>query len=104
MDKRYSDEQLLRIVDQAMVYMCACPAQVASVMRELRRVHTYQQRCLNLTGTDEIVHQRISDDVRQAHATMETCLTAVLEMEGWDMETMTMPDDLKKQMVQSSQQ
>ncbi len=98
MDKRYSDEQLLRIVDQAMVYQCACPAQVASVMRELRRVEVYQQRCLNLTGTDEAVHQRISEDVRIVHATMEGCLTAVLEMEGWDMETLEMPDNLKKQM------
>jgi len=70
-------------------------------MRELRRVHTYQQGCLNLIGTDAMVHQRISDDVRQVHATMETCLTAILEMEGWDMATLTMPDNLKKQMVES---
>jgi len=49
-----------------------------------------------------MVHQRISDDVRQVHATMETCLTAVLEMEGWDMTTLTMPDNLKKKMVESA--
>jgi len=98
MDKSYSDEQLLRIVDQAMIFQCACPAQVASVMRELRRVDGYQQRCLNLTGTDEAVHRRISDDVRMAHGVMESCLTAVLELEGWDMQTLTMPEGLKKQL------
>lgn len=101
MDKHYSNEQLFRIVDQAMVYQCACPAQVASIMRELRRVDAYQQGCLNLIGTDDAVHQRISDDVRQVHATMETCLTAILEMEGWDLATLTMPDNLKKKMIES---
>ena len=98
MDKKYSDEQLLRIVDQAMIYQCACPAQVASIMRELRRVESYQLRCLNLSGTDELVHQRISEDVRRAHEVMESCLSTVLEMEGWDIKTLTMPEDLKKQM------
>ncbi|ATX80903.1 hypothetical protein Ga0123462_0024 [Mariprofundus ferrinatatus] len=98
MDRNYSDEQLLRIIDQAMVYQCACPAQVASVMRELRRVHQYQLRCLNLSGTDEMVHQRISEDVRKSHEVMEACLGEVLRLEGWDMETLTMPENLKKQM------
>ena len=101
MDRSYSDEQLLRIIDQAMIYQCACPAQVASVMRELRRVDTYQQACLNLSGTDKQVHQRISEDVRKAHAIMENCLESVLLLEGWDLETMTMPENLKKQMRQA---
>jgi len=101
MDKKYSDEELLRIVDQAMVYQCACPAQVASLMRESRKVHNYQQKCLNLTGTDEKVHQRISADVEQAHELLEGCLDAVLKLEGWDMTTLTMPADLRKSLIQS---
>ena len=102
MDKKFSNDDLLRIVDQAMIYQCACPAQVASVMRELRRVHDYQLKCLNLTGTDEDVHQRISDDVATAHQLMEQCLDAVLQLEGWDMTTLTMPADLKKGLRQET--
>ena len=57
MDKKYSDEELLRIVDQAMVYQCACPAQVASLMRESRKVHNYQQKCLKSICIDFRHHQ-----------------------------------------------
>lgn len=100
MNKKYSDDQLYRIIDQAIIYQCACPAQVATLMRELRQVAAYQENCLELTDTDKQVHQRISDDVRQAHATLEACLGAVLHIEGWDLDTMTMPSDLHKLMVE----
>ena len=32
LQEKYQDQQLEHIIDQAMIYQCACPAQVARLM------------------------------------------------------------------------
>ena len=92
----WSDEQVSKIIDQSLFYQCACPAQVCKEIIGLRHMYAYQASCINQNDTDTLVHARIASDVEQAHQRMEACLQAILELEGWNMETLIMPDELKQ--------
>lgn len=96
MNSRFSDQQLSHIIDQSLIYQCACPAQVAKHLIGLRDLYEYQQNCINQTATDKAVHQHIATDAHRAHAVLEECLREVLLIEQWDMETLTMPASLQK--------
>ncbi|MBW8078842.1 MAG: hypothetical protein HKM01_08120 [Gallionella sp.] len=96
MKSKFSDSQLSHIIDQSLIYQCACPAQVAKHIIGLRDLHDYQKNCINQTGTDKAVHQRIAADAERAHAALEECLREVLCLEEWDMQTLNMPASLQK--------
>ena len=96
MKPQFTDEQLSHIIDQSLIYQCACPAQVAKHIIGLRDLYAYQENCLNQTDTDVAVHQRIALEASRAHATLEECLQAVLVLEQWDLETLQMPVSLQK--------
>ncbi len=100
MEMKYSNEAITKIMEQSMIYQCACPAQVCRNINELRSLFAYQAGCLNLTDTDLAVHQRIVEAVKVSHAEMERCLEDILRMEGWDMETFHMPEALMNRMLQ----
>lgn len=93
---RFSEEQISQILDQALVYQCACPAQVCRAILGLRELHQYQEDCLNRTETDTKVHQSIGKSASESHDVMEACLEQILELEGWDMSTLKMPESLRK--------
>lgn len=101
MQQQWTDEQVSTIIDQSLIYQCACPAQVCKEIIGLRQLYAYQQGCINQTDTDVLVHQRIADDTAKAHVLMEACLHKILELEGWDMNTLTMPESLKKKTLKS---
>ncbi len=101
MQFQFTNEQLSKILDQSIVYQCACPAQVCKSLNELRALHAYQAACLNKTETDKAVHQRISIAAELCHVAMEQCLAEVLVLEGWDMQTLEMPEALQKTMLMS---
>lgn len=94
--KRFSDQELERIVDEATIYMCACPGQVAVQLRGLRELHRYQLRCVETPGEDSGVHGIIAESAARAHALMEDCLEEVLVVEGWDRATLKMPEGLRR--------
>ena len=95
LSKKFNDGQLAMILDEAFIYMCACPAQVAEQIRALRRVHQYQQGCID-KGIDQFgVHTRIIQALVAAHGEMEKCLDDILTLEGWDRQTMKMPAGLR---------
>ncbi|QJW84015.1 hypothetical protein HK414_08995 [Ramlibacter terrae] len=96
MQERYTAAQVSRILDQALIYQCACPAQVCRAVFELRELFDYQRQCANDTDNDRRVHEAIAAATEQAHATMEACLAQVLEIEGWDPQTLTLPAALRK--------
>ncbi|OYY95117.1 MAG: hypothetical protein B7Y41_05370 [Hydrogenophilales bacterium 28-61-23] len=96
MTLRYSKEQLHQITEQAMIYMCACPAQVAGQLMALRELYGYQRNCSNKASVMGQVHQRIAQATRLAHAELESCLDDVLALEGWDKATLTMPEGLRQ--------
>jgi hypothetical protein len=109
-EERFTDEQLSSIVEQGMVYMCACPAQVAEAVRKLRELRRYQMRCISNSSNDSTVHQTIADNCRQlqtiadkvslAHGTMQDCLEDIIQLEGWDRTTLEMPAHLRKRLMQ----
>ena len=96
LQKTFSDNDLETIVEEAAIYMCACPGQVADQIRKLRQLIRYQRDCLNEGTTTDSVHHTIEASSREAHAIMEDCLVRVLEIEGWDRATLKMPAGLRK--------
>lgn len=99
MKKVFSDEQLIHIRNQALIYQCACPAQVCVAIDGIRKLHDYQLACLEATNVDCAVHNRIKDSAEHNHAELERCLTDILRIEGWDMDKLTMPPDMKKRLL-----
>lgn len=96
MNQRFAEHELARIIDQSLLYQCACPAQVSTTILELRDLHRYQTSCAEATENDRRVHEAIAAAAQEAHARMETCLRQVLEFEGWNLDSMAMPDELRK--------
>lgn len=97
--KQFSDEQVQHILEQAMIYVCACPAQVCKAINEERFVFDYQARCLDMTDTDASVHRAIAEAIQRSHPILEDCLRQILILEGWDMSTLEMPKALQKKMI-----
>ena len=93
---RYSNQQLEDILEEALIYMCACPAQVAEELLRLRKLFAYQSDCISKGSVLEEVHHRIADSTRKAHAELEQCLDDVLRIEGWDLQTLKMPAGLRE--------
>jgi hypothetical protein len=101
LQKRFSDQQLGQIIEEAAVYMCACPAQVAVQLRSLRELYRYQTNCERDPENDSVVHQAISAATLDAHVVMEECMDQVLTLEGWDRETLKMPAGLRRKQIES---
>jgi hypothetical protein len=99
MKTRFDAAQVSRVLDQALVYQCACPAQVCRAIFELRDLYEFQVNCGNDTANDQAVHGAIAQATEAAHAVMEECLTRVLELEGWDLATLEMPESLRKKIA-----
>lgn len=83
------------------MYQCACPAQVSVLLAEVMSLFEYQEACLNQTDTDTRVHTAIAKATEQVYPIFEQCLIDVLLLEGWNMETLEMPELLKKRMYES---
>ncbi len=101
--QNYSDRQLEKIVDEATIAMCACPAQVAGMISKLRQLFAYQENCIE-RGSSEVsaaVHERIAQATDAAHQLMEQCMQDILRIEGWDETTLAMPVGLRQLRDQS---
>lgn len=83
------------------MYQCACPAQVCRTLLELRELFDYQAQCIERTATDRAVHEAIVASTTLAHREYEACLDRVLDLEGWDRATLTMPEALRKKQLKS---
>lgn len=98
-EQNFSDEQLKHILEQSVIYSCACPAQICKSLIQERDLFAFQAKCLNLTTTDQAVHHAIAESVQATHKLKEQCLERVLELEGWDTKTLTMPENLQKRLL-----
>lgn len=94
--KTFTDDELLKIVEEAMLYSCSCPGQVAAEIRRLRELYRYQRDCQSAPGSHAGTHEAIATAAVQAHAALETCLAQVLTIEGWDRQTLKMPAGLRQ--------
>ena len=99
-DERYTDAELALIIQQGLIYMCACPAQVAEEVRRLRTLLNYQKRCLVDPSNDSAVHTAIAKNTAQAHAVLQDCLDTVIALENRDRATLQMPENLRKRQMQ----
>ena len=97
--ERFSDAELEKILEEATIYMCACPAQVAKAMRELRNLYRYQLACIEDASNMSVVHRSIAESTIVAHAEMQDCLDRVLEIEQWDRATLRMPEGLRRKQI-----
>lgn len=97
MQQQFDDGQLEQVIDQAVIYQCACPAQVARLLLTLREVRDYQESCLAREDTAlQATHARIIKAVEAAHTLLEQCFNDVLELEHWDKSSLTMPTALRQ--------
>lgn len=96
LDGKFTDEMLHTIIDASVIYMCACPAQVAREVLNLRALHAYQQNCLNNSPLNAEVHELIAQTARESHQRMEVTLDRILTIEGWDRATLQMPEGLRQ--------
>ena len=101
LNPRFSDKVLFSIIEQSAVFVCACPAQVCSQLRSQRELYNYQMDCLNKTETDTLVHETIAKALIKTHADLESCLEKILHLEGWDMTTYQMPENIQKRILKS---
>lgn len=92
---RFSAHQLETILEEALIYLCACPAQLCKEIINLRDLYRYQQDCAAGKG-DPVVHTLIARQVAQAHVMLEDCLAEILDIEGWDPATLRMPPGLRQ--------
>lgn len=104
LQKRFSDHELERIIEEATIYMCACPAQVAVQLRTLRELYRYQTACEVNPENDSLVHQAIAEATVNSHGVMEDCMDRVLTLEGWDRTTLKMPAGLRRKQIESLDQ
>jgi hypothetical protein len=93
---RFSNDQLVRIMDEASVYLCACPAQLCRQILGLRGLYDYQEDCLSGNDTNAEVHRLIAEATEEAHARLEVCLDEILTLEDWDRLTLKMPEGLRQ--------
>jgi hypothetical protein len=94
--ERFSDADLEKIIEEGLIYMCACPAQVADTLRKARELYRYQINCLENPKNDSLVHSTIAETAITTHAQLEDCLEKILEIEKWDRSTLQMPPNLRK--------
>ncbi|WP_303786627.1 hypothetical protein [Azovibrio restrictus] len=94
--RSFSNEEVRHILEQVLVHQCACPSQLCRVILELRELARYERECLDRTATDVKVHYAIEKAAEQCEAIMNACLAEVLELEGWDPVTLTMPRHLQE--------
>lgn len=101
MKQKFNVSHISKVIDQALLYQCACPAQVGRAIFELREMYEYQMKCAESSENDRRVHTAIALATEQSHEILENCLRDILVIEGWNMTTLVMPDTLKKKPAKS---
>ena len=98
LEVKFSALQLATINAQTKIYPCACPMQVSLQIANLRKLYDYQQNCMDTPVSSEMqtqIHKRIAEATTKAHQIMEQCLDEILELEGWDRNTLEMPEGIR---------
>lgn len=95
-EERFHDDDLAKIIEEGLIYMCACPAQVAESLRNVRSLYRYQLNCLESPKNESIVHTTIANAAIVAHAQLEDCMDKILDLEKWDRTTLQMPANLRQ--------
>ena len=98
-EERFTDAELGLVIEQALIYMCVCPAQVADAIRKLRELYRYQLKCMSDPENNVEVHTSIAQSTIHSHSIMQDCLEKVIKLEEWDRATLKMPAGLRKRQL-----
>ena len=97
LNTKFNDEQIDKVRHQGFIYSCACPSQVSEQIGNLRQLYLYEFDCME--GENSFLsmktHQIIAEATQRAHDIMEQCLQDILIHEKWDLDTLTMPENLR---------
>lgn len=96
MKQQFSASQVSKVIDQALMYQCACPAQVCKSIFDLRELFDYQMNCASDDINNALVHHTIAAAAEVSHEIMEECLKKILEIEGWDQTNFIMPESIRQ--------
>jgi len=99
---RFSEAQLRHIQDEAIMYSCGCPEELSEVLMQLRHVRTLMDDCLDTASTDPNTHARVLSMLAIVTPHIEACLGDILESEGWNMETFSLPPAVKARFLEES--
>ncbi|MBS2031121.1 MAG: hypothetical protein JST54_24685 [Deltaproteobacteria bacterium] len=80
--RRFTPEQLGRLLEIDNSIKCECPNQVARLVRELGLFEDYERGCANANAADQAVHQRLYDLAVAARRALEDALELVIEHDG----------------------
>jgi hypothetical protein len=80
--RRYSAEQLGRLMEIQSGVKCECPNQVSKIVTGLGQFEDYERGCLNLNEADRQVHERLYALTVQARSIMEEALDLVIAHDG----------------------
>lgn len=98
---KFTDLQIEKIRSEGYIYICSCPSQVSEQVANLRRIFNYQDECLN-SGESALsvkTHQLIAEATNESHKIMQQCLEDVLISEKWNLETLDMPENIRKKLA-----
>ena len=96
MKQQFSASQVSKVINQALMYQCACPAQVCKSIFDLRELFDYQMNCASDDINNALVHNTIAAAAEVSHEIMEECLKKILEIEGWDQTNFIMPESIRQ--------
>lgn len=100
-EERFSDQELEQVISEGLIYMCACPAQLAEAIRTVRRLYRYQLGCTAGPENDGRVHAAIAQAAIDTHTRLQDCMDEVLRIEQWDRTTLRMPDNLRAKQLKA---
>lgn len=98
LDHKFTALQLDIINKQAELYKCVCPIHVSMQIINLRKLFDYQNTCMDMPTEGDAqmqVHKLIAEVTKQSHQLMEQCLDEILDLEGWDKNTLQMPAGIR---------
>jgi hypothetical protein len=81
---------------------CACPAQICVAIDGMRELSRFEAACLDANEGDREIHILIKEVAERNHRALEDCLTKVLRIEGWDMNSLKMPEAMRAKLFEGS--
>jgi hypothetical protein len=100
-EERFTDQELEQVISEGLIYMCACPAQLAETIRTVRRLYRYQLNCIAGPDNDGRVHSAIAQAAIETHSRLQDCMEDILRIEQWDRATLRMPDNLRAKQLKA---
>jgi len=79
--RKYSNEQLARLLEISSTIQCECPNHVAKLVSQLIGFEEYARDCESKSPADREIHAHLYKSTVEARKTMEEALAVVLQHE-----------------------